>query len=133
MRCFFQKTCIQAVLSSHSICNRTSNRKTVSICLSIYISLGACGSIVGWSTMLQTGRSQVQLLMSLDFFKWPDPSSRTMALGLTPPLTEMSTRNLLGEVKCGERIRLTTLPTSVSRLSRKCGILDILQPMGLQG
>jgi hypothetical protein len=29
-----------------------------------------------------------------DFFNWPNPSSRTMALGSTQPLTEMSTRNL---------------------------------------
>jgi hypothetical protein len=29
----------------------------------------------------------------LDFFNLPNPSSRTMALGLTWPLTEMSTRN----------------------------------------
>jgi hypothetical protein len=27
------------------------------------------------------------------FFNWPNPSSRTTALGLTQPLTEMSTRN----------------------------------------
>jgi hypothetical protein len=30
------------------------------------------------------------------FFNWPNPSSRTMALGSTHPLTEMSTRNLPG-------------------------------------
>jgi hypothetical protein len=30
------------------------------------------------------------------FFNWPNPSSRTMALGWTLPLTEMSTRNLPG-------------------------------------
>jgi hypothetical protein len=29
-------------------------------------------------------------------FNWPNPSSCTMALGLTQPLTEMSTRNLPG-------------------------------------
>jgi hypothetical protein len=29
------------------------------------------------------------------FFNFPNPSSCTMALGLTQPLTEMSTRNLL--------------------------------------
>jgi hypothetical protein len=29
-------------------------------------------------------------------FNSPNPSSRTMALGSTQPLTEMSTRNLLG-------------------------------------
>jgi hypothetical protein len=30
------------------------------------------------------------------FLNWPNPSSRTMALGSTQPLTEMSTRNLPG-------------------------------------
>jgi hypothetical protein len=28
----------------------------------------------------------------VDFFNWPNPSSRTMVLGSTQPLTEMSTR-----------------------------------------
>jgi hypothetical protein len=31
-----------------------------------------------------------------EFFNLPNPSSRTMALGSTQPLTEMSTKNLLG-------------------------------------
>jgi hypothetical protein len=30
------------------------------------------------------------------FFNWPNPSSRTMALGSTQPLTEMSTRKIPG-------------------------------------
>jgi hypothetical protein len=30
------------------------------------------------------------------FINWPNPSSRTMALGSTQPLSEMSTRNLPG-------------------------------------
>jgi hypothetical protein len=30
------------------------------------------------------------------FFNWPNPSSRTMALESTQPLTQMSTRNLPG-------------------------------------
>jgi hypothetical protein len=33
----------------------------------------------------------------VNFFNLPNPSSRTMALGATPPLKEMSTRNLPGE------------------------------------
>jgi hypothetical protein len=32
----------------------------------------------------------------IGFFNWPNPSNRTMALGSTQPLTEMSTRNLPG-------------------------------------
>jgi hypothetical protein len=32
----------------------------------------------------------------VDFFNLPHPSSRTMAVGSTQPLTEMSTRNILG-------------------------------------
>jgi hypothetical protein len=37
-----------------------------------------------------------------------------MALGSTQPLTEVSTRNLPGEVKGGWRVRLITSPPSVS-------------------
>jgi hypothetical protein len=32
----------------------------------------------------------------IEMFNWPHPSSRTMSLGFTQPLTEMNTRNLLG-------------------------------------
>jgi hypothetical protein len=48
------------------------------------------------STMLQTGRLLVQVPDNVDFF---NPSNRTMALGSTQSLTEMSTRNLPGDYK----------------------------------
>ena len=56
--------------------------------------LGARGGAVVWYTALQAGRSRVRFpVVSLEFF-WHNPSGRTMALGLTQPLTEMSTRNI---------------------------------------
>jgi hypothetical protein len=56
--------------------------------------------------MLQDGRSRVRFPMrSLDFFILLNPSSRNMALELTQPITEMSTKNLPW-VKGGQRIRL---------------------------
>jgi len=48
---------------------------------------------VGLGTALQAGRLRVRFpMLSLDFFIRHNPSGRTMALGLTQPLTEMSTR-----------------------------------------
>jgi hypothetical protein len=49
----------------------------------------------------------------IGFFKWPNPSSRTMALGSTHPLAGMSTRNLPG-----------------SKGRPACGSLDVSQPYG---
>jgi hypothetical protein len=48
--------------------------------------------------MLQAGSLRVRVPMrSLDFFfDSPNPSNRTMALGSTQPLTEMSSRSLPG-------------------------------------
>jgi hypothetical protein len=57
---------------------------------------GVRGSVVGWGTLLQAGRSRDRIPDEVDFFNLPNPSSRTMALGSTQPLTEMSTRNLPG-------------------------------------
>jgi hypothetical protein len=49
--------------------------------------------------MLQAGRSPVRVPDEVDFFNLPNPSSRTMVLGSTQPLTEMSIRNLSGRKK----------------------------------
>ena len=45
-------------------------------------------------------------------FHWHNPSNRTMALGSTQPLTEMSTGSISLGYKGGRCVRLTTLPPS---------------------
>jgi hypothetical protein len=47
--------------------------------------------------LLQAGRSRDRVPMRWIFSNLPNPSGRTMALGSTRPLTEMSTRNLKKE------------------------------------
>jgi hypothetical protein len=72
--------------------------------------------IVVMCTMLQAGRSPVLVrLRVMDFFNWPNPFSRTMALGSTQPLTEMSTRNLPGGK--GRPARRTDNHTAICELN----------------
>jgi hypothetical protein len=59
----------------------------------------------------------IYIFYRADIFNLPNPSSRSMALISTQPLTEMNTRNLPG-VKSGQRVGLTTLPPSVSQISK---------------
>jgi hypothetical protein len=68
--------------------------------------------------------------IELFFFNLPNSSSRTMALGFTQPLTEMSTRKCVSGTKRSRRLRLTTSSPSVSWLSRQCGNLDVSLPCG---
>jgi hypothetical protein len=68
--------------------------------------------------MLQAGRSPVRVADEVVFFNGPNPPSRTIALELTHPLTEMSNRI---------RIKLTSSPFA-RRLSIKCEGLDVSQP-----
>jgi hypothetical protein len=65
----------------------------------------------------------------IGIFNLPSPSSRTMALGSTHPLTEMSTRNLPEGKRRGAR-RAHNL-TAIAELSRKWWSLKVSQPYGL--
>jgi hypothetical protein len=84
------------------------------------------GSVVGWGTMLQAGRLPVRVSDEVDFFSLPNPSSRTMALGSTQPLTEMSTRNLPGRKKRTER-------RANNRMSENVIASTSRNPTGLHG
>jgi hypothetical protein len=88
---------------------------------------GARGSVVGWGTMLQAGRSPVRVPDEVDFFNLPNPSSRTTALGSTQPRTKMSTRNLPGGKKLPAR-RADNLPTICEPNIWKCGSLNLSEP-----
>jgi hypothetical protein len=54
--------------------------------------------LINWFTLYSTSRKVAGWIPdAIGFFNWPNPSSRTMVLGSTQPLTEMSTRNLPGD------------------------------------
>jgi hypothetical protein len=70
------------------------------------------------------------IITVIGFFNLSNPSSRTMVLGSTQPLTEMSTRNLPlgkgGPSPKADNFTAICEPT----VYRKCGSLNVSQPYG---
>ena len=64
--------------------------------LNYIVTLEARGGAVGWGTALQAGSIPDG---EIGIFHWHNPSGRTMALGLTQPLTEMNNMNISWGVK----------------------------------
>jgi len=88
--------------------------------VSIPVYRGVRGGAFGWGTALQAGRSRVWFAI-FGIFDW-HPSGRIMTVGLTKPLTEMSTRNISWWVKA-------TLPPSCAVVT-KSENLNLLEPSG---
>jgi hypothetical protein len=66
-----------------------------------------------WDTAVQAGRSRVRIPDGVSgTFHYYNPYGRTMALGSTQRLTEMSTRNISWGGTGGRCVRLTTLRRS---------------------
>jgi hypothetical protein len=83
--------------------------------------------------MLQAGKSRDQILNEVDFFNLPNASSRTMALGSTQSLTEMSTRNIPGGE--GRQARKADNLTAICDpiVYKNVGASTSHSPMGLHG
>jgi hypothetical protein len=62
----------------------------------------------------------------IGIFHWYNPSGRTMALGLTQPLTEKSTRN----ISWGKGVGLTNLPPSCADCLKNSRSLNLLETSG---
>jgi hypothetical protein len=89
--------------------------------------MGARGSVVGWGTMLQAGRSPVRAPDEVNFFNWPNLSSRTMALGVD----SASNRNEYQEFSWGKKRpvrRIDNVAAIYVPIVWKCGSLNLSQP-----
>jgi hypothetical protein len=68
--------------------------------LSAVLYVGVRGSAVGWNTLLKAWRSRVWFpVVFFEIFHWLNPSGRSVVLGCTQPVTEMSTRNIPSGIK----------------------------------
>jgi len=86
---------------------------------------GARGGSFGWGTALQGSIPDG----SIGIFHWHNPSGLTMALGLTQPQTELSTRNISWRVKTAGAYGWQHYPLHVPTVL-KSRSLNLLEPSG---
>ena len=114
----------------HQLCNTNHSAATFSILCGITGSWGT-----QWNSWLRhhaTSRKVAGLILDgvIGIFRSHNPSSHTMALGLTQPLTEVSTRNIFWGWKWLVH-RHDNLTTFMCRLSCNLGASTSWNPQGL--
>ena len=96
--------------------------------------IGARGGAVGWGTALQIGRSRVRFpMVSLEFLIDIILPAALWPLGMTQPVTEMSTRNISCGGKSGRCGRPGNLTTFMCWLSWNLGTWTFRNPQDLSG
>jgi hypothetical protein len=79
----------------------------------------ARGRAVGWGTMQQAGRSRLRVSMRWIFFSIYLIFQPHYGSGDDSPCNRKEYQETSWKIKSGRRVRLTTLPPSVSRLSKE--------------
>jgi hypothetical protein len=97
-------------------------RRPMRIMVIIIIMGGARGGSVGWGNALKARKSRVR-------FRWCHLSGRTVVLGSSQPLTEMSTRNIFWTGGKGGH-KAYNLTTFMCGVSLQSGSLKLLGTLG---
>jgi hypothetical protein len=123
--------CVMSSLMRRQVCLSPKVMLTTFTILHVYIIyMGARGSVVGWGTMLQAGRSLVQVLDDVDFSIYLILPAALWPWGRLS-LQQKLVPGIFLRVKSGRRVGLATLPAPMSQMSENVGASTSRNPKGL--